>query len=121
MILETTVLSVHIESRQKQKGNALKKIWQSPFEFYIVAEYSESNELYSEWNDTYSFTCSIVNTKSKEQNVKFKNQNSNSNEYSIKILPGQSDNFIRIPVRVEGDGTYVVTVNGISTSFIIRG
>lgn len=115
------VYSVSIESKRNQHGDSINKIWKSPFEFYIVANYIEEENMISEWNDKHHFICNIINTNAEKQTAEFINQNTGKDGLcEMEILKGQQNDIVRFVAKVVDPGLYRVAVNGCETTFTLR-
>ena len=119
MKLEPTITKLYVESDKGQSGNALTRVWNAPFNFNIITEFSRSGDYYGEWDDYYSFTCK-VECDNPDAIIKFRGQNKRcSNPCKMRVLKGNSNPTAVFECRVESPGTYTVDVNGVKTSFVV--
>ena len=118
MKIDTRITTLFVESDSGQTGNALKKIWDAPFDFNIIAYFKENGDYDEEWDDYYSFVCKVENINDKDAVIKFRGQNKRcSNPCKMRVLRGNSFPMAVFECRVETPGEYVVTVNEKQTRF----
>lgn len=120
MELKTNITNLYIESDKGQTGDALKREWNTPFNFNIIARFACTADYYSEWDDYYSFICQVRCENNPNAIIKFRGQNKRcGNPCRMRVLGGNSFPMAVFECRVETPGKYIVNVNGIETSFMV--
>lgn len=112
MILKSNITSVRIESRPKQSGNAIKKEWYAPFNFYAIADFDRVDEPEDEWKDYYEFTCKVVNLDNHGAIIEFGGHNRCNNPCTMRVLPEKAYKNAKFNITVRTSGRYEVIING---------
>lgn len=118
MEIDTKITNVSIESMKNQNGNAISKIWEKPFGFYLIGTFVDNPEYKNSFNYKYKFTCNIVNEKTNTPNVEYINVSkwSKNRQY---VLPGNSDNRVIFNIRITEPGKYIASISSsINTKFV---
>ena len=68
-IIPVKIKKVKIESLSGQKGDAIKKIWESPAKLHAIAEIEEQKT--NKFNTQYQLFCTIKKDGVVSKNVKF--------------------------------------------------